>query len=447
MSTANFRVYTGAFALISDPLRYEIYKASAPLAVVGTQTFAAPHPARTVNFLGLARVNYIFKLIQETSGGDVVIIPDYNFTPDNDEIFYYSPVEIEADVTTGVTSGTTSFTFDGTGGTEDWRGRTIYPNRVGQGPMQVDAQYTWDSATADFNLVTPDDVFQPNELFFITFDPLLRNGNSPGSVTPFSEVKIITAAETLTAADAGKKIIIKGASPYFVVDLPEGATVPENVLTYFEWGTGSHVNVKLQCFSGDTIDWGHGSLDHITGGVCETLVLFWESTVGEWRVHSADGNFLKLGRIIGTDGTLATTENNVQALDGSNMAVASYVRLYEDFVQKLPPSQVVNYGDWAANPTKFSYSNGTNFRVPDRRNLYGRASGDAVAGVYQANQNGPISGTLTLRHGYSYTGGPNSSTVGNGANNPQDIPGTPFTISSGTESRPETYIQNEFILI
>jgi len=453
MSTCNFRVYTGAFALISDPLRYEIYKASAPLAVVASQTFSDPHPARTVNFLALARVNYIFKLIQETPGGDVAIIPDYNFTPDNDEIFYYPPVELQADLAPGLVSGTTSFTFDGTSGTPDWRGREIYTERVGQGTMYKGVQYSWDSATAEFNLLQTGDVFQPDELFNFEFDPQLRNSSSPVLVTPFSEVLIVTATTVLTDSDIGKKIIIKGATPYFEITLPEGATVPENTLTYFEWGTGSHINVKLKTFAGDTIDWGKGNLDHVTGGVSESIVLFWESTVGEWRVHDYDGNFLTVGRIIATDGTAATTENNVQLLDGSNMAFDTYKRLYEDFVQKLPPAQVCNYSDWGTgdNMYKFSYSNGVNFRIPDRRGLYQRAAtGSTVAGTYQANKIKQFWPTLS--------GGalPSIVRVDGTLTEVHTDPGVSINIRTNTlidttlfttETRPETYTTNQFILI
>ena len=460
MSTCNSRIYTGAFALISDDLRYELYKASAPLAVVASQTFSAPHPARTVNFLGLARVNYIFRLIQETSGGDVSIIDDYNFTPDNDEVFFYSPEKVKVDITTGVTNGTTSFTFDGTAGTPDWRGREMYPERVGQGTMERDVQYSWDTATGEFNLLQPDDIFQPEEIFNITFDPLMRNGQSPVVVTPFSEVLIITGTTTLTTTDIGKKIIIKGATPYFVVTLPEGATVAENLITYFEFGTGSHVNVKIQTFSGDTIDFGKGNLDHITGGVSERISIFWESTVGEWRVHEYDGNFLSVGRIISTDGN-TDIECNVQEMDGSNMAVATYKRLYEDFVQKLPPSQVCNYADWGTgdNNKKYSYSNGTNFRVPDRRDLFSRnTDGSRLPGVYQDHQfptheHETTTGTLpTTIFGRGIVSRLIGRYFGTGTGF-TDLTGPPVTSAGaahsniGIETRPENYTIREFILI
>lgn len=389
MSTTNFRIYTAAFPSITNDLKYAVYKASSPLAIVQSQTFSAAHGARTVNFLGLERVTHIFRLM-EMSGVTVVrtLVPDYHFTPDSDDIFYYPPIEIQTDLTPGLVAGATSFTFDGTAGTFDWRNREIYVERVGQGTMYKGVQYTWDSATGVLTLLQTGDTFQPDELFNVEFDPVLRNA-SPGPISDaFTDVMIVTGATVLTDADIGKKIVIKGASPYFEITLPEGATVPEKRLIHFEWGIGSHVNVKLVTYAGDTIDFGKGNLDHITGGVCETMSLFWEPSVGEWRVHEYKGNFLTVGRIISTDGN-TDVEFNVQEFDGSNMAVATYKRLYEDYVQKLPPSQVCNYADWGTgnNNRKFSYSNGTNFRVPDRRNLYLRNTDGAILpGVYQADK-------------------------------------------------------------
>jgi len=306
-------------------------------------------------------------------------------------------------------------------------------------------QYTWDTVLGKFDLITADDAFQTGELFNIEFELVVQNAGSPPAQELFTDVMIVTGTTALTGADIGKKIVIKGASPYFEVSLPEGATVAEKTVTYFEWGVGSHVNVKLTTFAGDTIDWGKGNLDHITGGVCESLALFWEASVGEWRVHSHDGNFLKLGRIISTDGD-DTTEYNVQEMDGSNLAVATYKRAYEDYVQQLPPAQVCNYADWGTgdNSRKWSYSNGTNFRVPDRRNLYLRNTDGAILpGVYQADMIGPLSLVIPqVQHIGS--GVPVGVTDGPLGGSP---PTETFTISAGTETRPKSVVVRQFVLI
>jgi hypothetical protein len=459
MSTATFSIRTNAFPSITNDIKYAIYNALAPLAEVSSQTFSAPHAVRDVQFTGLVPGNYIFKLL-EMSGVTVVrsIVPDYNFVPNTNEIIYYPPIEIEADVTTGVTNGATGFTFDGSGGKFDWRGRNVYVERVGQGTMHRGIQYTWDSTTGVFALVDALDTIQPHELFNVEFDLEVKTSGLPGPQPPFTAVLNVTNNTTLVSGDIGKKIIIKGAVPYLELTLPDAATVVENIVTYFEFGIGSHVNAKILPFAGDTIDWGKGTLDHITGGVCETLALF--VNAGVWRVHAQEGNFLRLGRIISTDGD-DTTEYNAQELDGSDMAIATYKRLYEDYVQKLDPSQVVNYSVWASeipaasglfpNKTKFSYSNGTNFHVPDRRNLFQRATdGVILPGIYAADTVGAHSHRV-ITGGSGGSADPGKSLVRQSYNGDAAQAGAsslgPYIESTGTETKPKNYIVRQFILI
>lgn len=471
MSTTKFRVMTAEFPTITNDLKYVIYKASAPLAEVDSFTFSSPHPARTVNFLGpLEITNYIFKLF-EMSGASIVrqVINDLNFTPDG-EVQYFAPVMIKVDTSPGLNSGTSSFVFDGTGGTPDWRGRHIFVERVGSGTMDKDftVQYTWDSATATFVLTYVDpggttDAFQVGELFNVEFEMLFGNTGSQASDL-FSDVLVITNDTALTAADIGKKIIIKGAVPYLEVTLPDIDTVLEKKVTWFEFGVGSHINAKLKTFTGQVIDWGRGSLDHITGGVCESIAIFKEPITNVWRVHDSDGNFLKLGRIIANDGE-AAQEFNVQALDGTQLNVADYVRIYEDFVQKLPPSQVCNFSDWGTldvptntypNKTKFSYSNGTFFHVPDRRNLYQRnTDGSRLAGLYMINQNKAHSHRV-LTGGAGGSANPGKSLIrqsyngdayGSGQGVGTSSLGPYIEITGNSEALPETYITNQYILI
>ena len=82
---------------------------------------------------------------------------------------YIAPIQIQAGVTTGFISGVTSFAFDGTSGTQDWRGYDIFPERIGQGTMIRDVQYTWNISTGRFDLLQIGDKFQPSEYFNITF--------------------------------------------------------------------------------------------------------------------------------------------------------------------------------------------------------------------------------------------------------------------------------------
>jgi hypothetical protein len=82
---------------------------------------------------------------------------------------YKSPIQIQADATTGLTSGTNTFTFDGAAGKYDWRGYEMYPERIGQGTMVRGRDYSWNVNTGKFDLLLSGDVFQPLEFFNVTF--------------------------------------------------------------------------------------------------------------------------------------------------------------------------------------------------------------------------------------------------------------------------------------
>ncbi len=138
-------------------------------------------------------------------------------------------------------------------------------------------------------------------------------------------------------------------------------------------------------------------------------------------------------------------------MDGSSLSVNNYARLYEDFVQQLPPSQVVNFGDWGTgtNKYKFSYASGGLFKVPDRRNLFDRNSdGSVLPGVYSADKIGPVSGSASLTHGPSYTGLPNSSIFGNGGLASSESKVSSIFIDTGNlETVPKHYVTRKFILV
>ncbi len=450
MSNVVLNIYTGAFPLITvNSLKYSVYLQSDPLVEVSAQTFAAPHAARTVSFPGLVRANYIWKLTEMNGATPVRTIGSFNIVPENDtDVTYYEPKEIIADITTGLTSGTNTFTFDGTGGTEDWRGREIYVERVGQGTMQKNAQYSWDTVTGIFTLLETGDVFQPNERFNVEFG-LVVTTSSGGVIEPlfFKSVMEVTGTTTLVSGDAGKKILINGASNYFVITLPSLASTPTLKPFFFEAGIGSHINVRIKTDGSDVIDWGKGTRSDVKIGVCESIALYKHN--GKWRVHDANGNFLTVGRIISSDAD-PVDEYNCLLMDGSSLSVDSYARLYEDFVQQLPPSQVCNFGDHGTgdNKYKFSYASGGLFKIPDRRNLFERNSdGSNLPGAYSADKVGPITGNATVTKGYGYSGGPNSTRFGSGFANPADIAHTISINTGNTETVPKNYITRKYVLI
>jgi hypothetical protein len=80
---------------------------------------------------------------------------------------YFPPVDIEVDVTPGIVSGTNIAVFDGTNGSEDWRGRKAIVSQPGTGPLVKNRDYVWNSSTGALTITS---AFEPNQFFHIEFE-------------------------------------------------------------------------------------------------------------------------------------------------------------------------------------------------------------------------------------------------------------------------------------
>lgn len=461
-NTITFDVSTNAQPGITvHDMKYALYKSTDLSTIVSFQTFTAPHGARTVSFPGLLRTNYRYRLLEMNGASIVAELDKFDFVPGENNVIYYQPVEIIVNITPGLTSGTTSFTFDGTAGTFDWRGRIISLfERVGQGTMQAGIQYTWNDVTGVFQLLQTGDTFAPGELFVASFNTVT---NAISGVPPqalFTGTMIVAGTTVLTGADIGKKIIIKGASSAFDITLPDISGVLDSIPTYFESGVGAHKCVRIKTTGGQIIDWLKGSRTDLKIGVCESLALYKEISSSRWRTHDADGNFRTVGDFVSSYAAASQKFNCIEC-DGSSIAVNDYRRLYEDYVLLLDPSLVCNYADHGTgtNKYKFSFSSGGNFFLPDLRELYERnASGVLVPTTYQSNT------MIDHQHeGTSYNGAANL--FGRGLINrivgaffgsltqkadmtskAIDAAGNSLSAKYGSETKPETIVVRKFVL-
>lgn len=105
--------------------------------------------------------------------------PVYSF---GSGLIYRRPELIQAGTTTGFTSGVNTVTFDGTDGKADWRGWEIIPERIGQGTMKKNIDYSWDIITGEWTLLEAADVFEPGEYFFVQFQLQQEDGTPQTSI-------------------------------------------------------------------------------------------------------------------------------------------------------------------------------------------------------------------------------------------------------------------------
>lgn len=458
MATVALNIYTAAYPTISNDIEIRVYEQANPLAIVASDRKPGPtHPQYTWSFPGLPRTNYLFRIFEVTGspatilqqlGGDVDVVPGLA-----SNVSFKATEQIEADVTTGLTNGTNTFTFNGTAGTEDWRGWDISTiDRIGTGPMKRGVDYSWDQSTGVFVLMQGGDIFAGNEWFNIEFEPQATpvTSSTPIISPIFSTAKIITANYSINAGtDFGALLIIDPPGDYIELTLPDIATVVEFRAVTIEMRRSSAAKCcKIITQSGQLIDWMGPSGPRSDLYMCpnERIKLYNYidrtnplSPVAMWRTLDPFGNYLTVGHQFGDDNLSAQMFNVLQFV-GLQCDVLQYARLYYDHVVNLS-GQLVNYDDWATGNSRYCFSlansanpvNAGKFMTPDRTDIVEKTSnGTRLPGQIQAAQVGQL--TVQLKKGNGYTGGGlNPGFFGPGqSNNPQ--PTENIVVNAGNEN-------------
>lgn len=374
---ATLNINTTALAT-SNRTRINLYKESDPTAIVDTITHDAPHDEEVWSFFDLEpSTNYRYRWIEiDGSGTTLQQYASQTFTtPAAGSVVIKPTAYLYVDATPGLTSGTTSATFDGTNGTEDYRGWDITVDMPGFGDQFPDENYTWDKATGEFTLLGGAE-FEPGVKYTFQFDPKVIATTGPVTKDSFTGIKYVTADETLLAADFGANLIqVDGAGATVELTLPDIATVAPLKLLHIKTGKGNHKSVTITSTNANAFDFMEGNRTKIYLGVREKVSIYKQlkSGVSTWQVIDENGNFYSVGQLVGEFMPVANVFNKIEANDSAYSSL-EYARLYNDYVLKLSSDEVVAFADWTANSRKFSYANGSNqFHVPDLRNLYPRA--------------------------------------------------------------------------
>lgn len=418
MATVALNIYTGAFPTISNNIEIRVYEQANPLAVVTFLNYPQPHGLRTWSFPGLPRTNYLFRIFEMSGstivqqlGGDMDVVPGLATG-----VNFRATEQIQVDVTTGLTNGTNTFTFDGTAGTEDWRGWDIATiDRIGTGPMKKGVDYSWNKTPGIFTLAQSGDIFAPLEWFNVEFEAQTSavTSSTPTVFPLFSSAKIITANYSINAGDFGGLLIVDPSGNYIELTLPDIATVQVlRPLTIEMRRSSANKCCKILTQSGQLIDWLSRTGPRNDLYICPNekikIYNFIDTTnpsspVAMWRTVDESGNFLRVGHQIGDDNIAANMFNVVQ-FDGTICDIFQFARLYNDYVLNLPGGQVVNYDDWSSGTNKycFSFANSSNpanankFFVPDRRNVSERITdGMRLPGSFQDQEVGPFTLNIT----------------------------------------------------
>lgn len=458
MPTVVLNLYTKAYPAIANRIKASVLSSTSPFAVVASQIdVTAGHPARTWAFPGLPRNNYGFSL-DEIDGGGLVVnnLALFSVVPGQiDGLLTRNDEQPQVDVTPGFVSGTNTFTFDGTAGKPDYIGWEIVPSEVtgGRSILVRGLDYSWDSLTGIFTLLTVGEVFNNGAYFNIHFEPIQQSaGNSYPTITDF-EINLVTVDTAIDETYFGKKLLVEPAGVYCEIILPDIATVVDGRKMMVEIGGSGIKCCKFIPNGADVINFLRGNLLAMNNESFGIYKFSRPTLDPEWRVCEAEGNFKTVGTSISDDNEDADVWNR-HLFNGSSLSAKQYARLYNEFVLQLPASQVVNYDDHATGNNKYLWSlansadpgNVDKFLIPDRRGLFERNNNAGKPGDYTDDSIKSTGLNLTLplvQH--TASAAPRGVTDG-----PLGGSGTaiiPITIGTGTETKPKNYLINKYFLV
>lgn len=467
MATVNLNIYTSAYPSITNDIEINLYLQSDDTAVIATVRKAAPHGLHTWSFPGLTPSNYLFRIF-EIAGSTIVqqLGDDMDVVPGSaGDVLFRATEQIEAGSTVGFTAGTNTFTFDGTGGTEDWRGWDIdTADRMSIGPMKKNLDYSWNKTTGVFTLLVSGDVFGPLEWFNISFAAQTSDvASSVPVIIPTVTATIVSGSSyTIDATtDFGKTILIDPSGNYAEIQLPDIATVTAGKIISFEMRRASVQKcAKILTMGADVIDWLAGNRSDIFICPNEFISLYKfidpAGPTSMWRVLNPIGNYATVGRQFNDDNLPVNVFNQI-LMDGADADVLQFARLYNDYVLQLAGGQAVNYDDWATGNNKYKFSlanssigaNAGKFKIPDRRNAFDRnTDGTRIPGDYQIEMIGPHA---HAERAYTAGGGgtgPNIFVVGFFVKIGSLLDGQAMTANNtGTENRPANYATRKYLLV
>jgi len=465
LGTCTLNAYSKAYPFITNRIKASVLDAASPFAVVASIIdTTVGHPIRTYDFYGLPRKTYRFSLDEIDGGGAVVNnLADFTVSPSSlGEELARDDEQIKVDTTPGLTSETTTFTFDGTETSPgsgifkpNYIGWKIVPSELagGRGLMVENVDYSWNSVIAKFDLLQGGDEFNNGATYNIHFNCINSTaGNSFPTVTDF-EIVFLDDDITLDDTYFGKKVIIEPLDDYAEIQLPSILTIPEGRRMMVEVSGDHLTSVEFKCFGSDEIDWLSGSLIAMTYESF-SIYAFEHPTKGRvWRISEADGNFKSVGESISDDSEPSDVYNK-QLYDGSSLNKFKYSRLY-NFVLNLPTAQRVNYDDHATDNNKYLWSlanssdpgNADEFLIPDRRGLFERNNSSGKPGDYYDDTVNLTDLKVTVNQGNSYTGNGGSGVVGRGSNSPNSFQLNVTSPSGGTETKPKNYLVNKYFKV
>ena len=360
-----------------------------PLAEEGRQSYAAPHPERSLTVVTDYPEMYKFSFYQSVDGDELtthMIDMDIDCSILDSMNFIYDYV-VDRGSTGTDPDWADPATGDDTINDERLIGTDFYVQRRGFGPLRPD-EVEKDNVLGSFTPVGL--TFEETDTWFAIGQQTIQHAGSPApGTTPgasgdyMSEVDI--AEDTAFGTEHYRKLLsCTSAAGVTVISFASFATIPNTkVLINTHGMSGRYLTLAFS--TGETVPFLGWTKNKITLGRGEEIEILFTGTAG--RILRYEGDYRRLGEEVGSRKLLADTghiEPNSIVCDGSLYNIADYPRLVNDYIKELGLHQIKTLSAWgtasnltgAAGETISEYPNkgffavddlaGT-FRVPDLR--------------------------------------------------------------------------------
>jgi|GEM_PF-1665920 len=270
----------------------------------------------------------------------------------------------------------------------------------------------------------------------------------------YGDILIITTNTTLDSTHWNKTLYCRGSANKLTITVPALASMPENKGFTLVHDGGSAINVLQQLQPGEIARFRGDDKNNIKLAKGDVVRCLKKTISGTANLYSEPvyGNWERAGEIVALR---EATDNAYSLFDPTTeYDLTVHLRL-ADYINSLPPTQIVSYTDFDTTTTiagEAVYTNRGFFavdgpnnkcRLPDLLNkgirfLKNNGGADStrvnnIPGGYQHWRVGEFSSAIPVPKGNSYTGNPNTLRFGNGANNPQNIDWS-LTFNTGQET-------------
>jgi hypothetical protein len=260
--------------------------------------------------------------------------------------------------------------------------------------LQPDLEFTQvgDTITVLSSFAVPDPSFGNQEVIGVEIAYATSTSSSTASQNFPKDVIEITSDTTLSSTHYNNLIEARGSGTILTITLPSFSGIPDGVKFGFNTDNGDQRYLAIVCPAGSYGLVGKKQRGAIYMGKGEQLTVIKKSNY--LRIISWTGDHLRVGDRVTKDGTAPL--NSLPETGGWYLK-SEYPRLWEWYINELPPADIHNASDdanlaggihsakWAVGTTKFW--------VPDRRGFTDKiASGSRRAGDIE----GPNVGQFNL---------------------------------------------------